>query len=221
MNKLLAICIALLSCSFSTSAQNVNWSSAGDNGPHLLYLQAGYDFGMTAQLGYGYRLSTFRPLLLNIDLSLPMGHDRFDDLKVRYGGQLQLFETGGFAVTARAYGNFRRYQTELVRMAGFGAELSTVAGYYGRRWHVAGEFGFDKAITTHLKHSDVMRSDFPGIRDGWYIPSGGHYFYGMQGGLRVGKGLDVSLRMGFTNAEGRDEDAILPYYAQLGIAKWW
>jgi hypothetical protein len=27
-----------------------------------------------------------------------------------------------------------------------------------------------------------MRSYFPRIRDGWYIPSGGHFYYGIQAG---------------------------------------
>ena len=31
--------------------------------------------------------------------------------------------------------------------------MGVTAGYYQRKWFVAGEAGFDKAIVTHFKHS--------------------------------------------------------------------
>jgi hypothetical protein len=92
-----------------------------------------------------------------------------------------------------------------------------LAGYYKPTWHAAGEFGFDKSITSHLKHSDIMRTNYPEIRDGWYIPSGGHYYYGIQAGKSLGEYLDLSLRLGATNAQDDDENAVLPYYLQLGL----
>ena len=57
-------------------------------------------------------------------------------------------------------------------------DFSAVAGYYDPDWHAAVEFGFDKAVATQLTHSDVMKQfGFAGIRDGWYVPTGGHFYY--------------------------------------------
>jgi hypothetical protein len=106
----------------------------------------------------------------------------------------------------------------MVRVVSFGSDFAVVAGYYRPSWYAAGELGFDKSVTSYLKHSDIMRTYvFPGIKDGWYIPSGGNYYYGIQAGKTLGESLDLSLRLGATSAEDNDEDAVLPYYLQLGL----
>ncbi len=217
MKQILALVLFCFAFAQSSTGQNINWPTYSNQSPHSIYLNFGYDFGLTAQIGYAHRLNTQRPIALSIDFSVPMGDQLFDDHKVRFGGQMEVVSLGDFSATARAYGTFRRYQNELVRMAGFGADLSAVAGIYRPNWHLAGEFGFDKSITTHLKHTPQMRDDFPRIQDGWYIPSGGHFYYGLQTGVQIGDALNLSLRAGLTNAEGADEDALLPYYAQLGL----
>jgi hypothetical protein len=146
-----------------------------------------------------------------------MGGDLLDDFKLRLGVQSELVRSAGFSATLRAQSSLRRYENALVRIASFGADFAAVSGYYAQGWYAAGEFGFDKSITSHLKHSSLMKSYFPGIRDGWYIPSGGHFYYGVQGGASLGSSLDLTLRAGATNAQGSDEDAVLPWYAQLGL----
>ena len=215
MKYLLAIFI-IFSMSFSY-AQNVNWSSFQDGSKSLIYLNTGYDFGLTTQVGYGHQIDLLRPTLLTLDYSSPMGENLVDDFKVRFGGQVSIYEMGNFTFSAKVYGVFRRHQTKLVRMVGFGSELSALVGYYKPTWHLAGELGFDKSIVTHLKHSDVMRENFSKISDGWFIPSGGHFFYGIQGSKTIGNRFELSLRAGATNAQFKDEDALLPYYTQLGL----
>lgn len=142
-----------------------------------------------------------------------------DDFKARIGGQIEVLEIGGFSLSASIMGNFRRYESALVRISSFGAELSAVAGYYTPGWYLAGELGFDKSIISNLKHSDIMKDSFNEINDGWYIPSGGHYIYGVQAGKRLGRSMEITLRAGLTNAQGGHLDALLPYYAQIGIIK--
>ncbi len=130
---------------------------------------------------------------------------------------MQVVEVGGFSATVRILANLRRYQATLVRIVSFGSDFALLAGYYKPTWHAAGEFGFDKSITSYLKHSDVMKANFPGIRDGWYIPTGGHYYYGIQAGKTIGESFDLSLRLGATNAQDNDDNEFLPYYLQLGL----
>lgn len=200
-----------------TFSQNLNWLSKNETNKSLAYLNFGYDFGITTQVGYGHKLDVFRPILLTADYSFPMGKNLMDDFKVRLGGQILIIEKGNFGLSAKVYGIFRRHETSFVRMASFGSEMAVIAGYYKPTWHIAGEFGFDKSINTHLKHSELMRENFPSIKDGWYIPSGGHYFYGIQGSKTIGEHYEISLRVGGTNAQGKDENTLLPYYAQLGF----
>ncbi len=214
--KYLITILAMMSVSFSY-AQNINWSSIQEDQKHLSYLNFAYDFGVTTQVGYGRQLDLFRPFLLTADYSFPMGKNLVDDFKVRLGGQVSIYELNNFTFSAKLLGLFRRHQTNFVSMASFGTEMSALLGYYKPTWHIAGEFGFDKSILTRLKHMELIRENFPAISDGWFIPSGGHFFYGLQGSKTIGNRFDLSLRVGATNAQSKEEDALLPYYAQLGL----
>ena len=115
-----------------------------------MYLNFGYEYGVTTQLGCARKINASLPLLLTLDYSTPKGKDVFDDFKVRIGAQAPLYTHGNFNFTAKVYGNFRRHQTRFVRMASFGSEITGLIGYYKSSWHFAGEFGFDKSITTHF-----------------------------------------------------------------------
>jgi len=198
-------------------SQNINWRSLREDQQNVVQFSVGYDFGATAQLGFGRSLTIIKPVILGLDYSFPMGSDLVDDFKVRFGAQIEIVEIDGFSATIKISSIFRRYQGELVTIESFGSDLGLLAGYYKPTWFMAGEFGFDKSITSHLRHTEIMRANFPGIQDGWYIPSGGHYYYGIQAGKTIGESVDVSLRVGATDAQGKDEDAVLPVYLQLGL----
>jgi hypothetical protein len=212
--KLMLVVVALANAGYS---QNVNWRSLREDQPNIIRFNFGYDYGVTAQLGYNRLFTMIRPVVVGLDLSVPMGNVLLDDFKVRLGGQMEIVDLDGFSAAIKISSVFRRYQTQLVRIASFGSDFGLVAGYYSPSWYAAGEFGFDKSITSYLKHSDVMKAYFPGIKDGWYIPSGGNYYYGIQGGKTIGDSFDLSLRLGATTAQDHDENAVLPYYAQLGL----
>jgi len=53
-----------------------------------------------------------------------MGDNLHDDHKARIGGQMLAYQKDKFDVSAKAYGNFRRHETSLVRMASFGSNYS-------------------------------------------------------------------------------------------------
>ncbi len=198
-------------------SQNINWRSLREDQRSYIQFNVGYDFGVTAQLGYSRSFTLIKPVMMGVDISIPMGSNLIDDFKVRLGGQIEVVEIQGFSASVKIMSNFRRYQTQLVRIVSFGSDFALVTGYYSSTWHAAGEIGFDKAITSHLKHSDMMRNYFPAIKDGWYIPTGGHFYYGIQGSKTIGESFDLSLRLGATKAQFHDEDAVLPYYLQLGL----
>ena len=199
-------------------AQNINWRSLDVEKRNSVYVNFGYDYGMTAQLGYGRFFDAFKPIFVNVDYSIPMGKDLFDDAKLRCGGQIEVFEKNGFSASLKILGVARKYQNDLVKIKNFGGEISVTAGYYKTTWHIAGEFGFDKSIVSLLEHKDLMKTNYPDIKDGWYIPCGGNYFYGIQASKTIKKRFDISTRIGGTNAQGNDENSMLPYYAQIGLS---
>jgi hypothetical protein len=218
MKTIGAILLLVMAVAEATYSQNVNWRSLREDQQNVVQLNFGYDYGVTAQLSYSRSLVIIKPVLLGLDYSFPMGKDLLDDFRIRLGGQVEIVDMGGFSATLKIMSNFRRYENDMVRVVSFGSDFAVVAGYYRPSWYAAGELGFDKSVTSYLKHSDIMRTYvFPGIKDGWYIPSGGNYYYGIQAGKTLGESLDLSLRLGATSAEDNDEDAVLPYYLQLGL----
>lgn len=217
MKNILTAIALVAALAQSMVAQTVNWKALHGDQQNIMQLNLGYDFGVTAQAGYGRKFDFIRPVVVGLDFSLPMGNVLLDDFKLRLGAQVEVVEIGAFSASVKILSNFRRFENEMVRIVSFGSEFGAVAGYYTESWSAAGEFGFDKSIVSHLKHSDIMREFFPAIRDGWYIPSGGNFYYGVQGSKTIGESLDITLRVGATKGQPKDEDAVLPYYLQLGL----
>jgi len=199
------------------NAQTTNWQAFESSNKSTIYYNMGYDFAMTARLGYGHKINAKNPILIITDLTIPMGNDLIDDLKFRIGGQMQILRKNNIGVTATLYAIVRRHQTSLVKQIGFGSETALAIGYYKPKWHVATELGFDKSIITHLKHSDLMSDNYPGIRDAWYTDAGGHFYYGIQASRKINTRMKIDLRLGKTNAQGDHMNALLPVYFQLGI----
>jgi hypothetical protein len=196
-------------------AQNINWRSIQTDQNHIISLQTGFDYGFTTGIGYGYRLKTPKPILLNVEYSFPAGDHPFDDFKTRIGGQMEVFQFNGFSATVKAYCPFRRFENRQTRLVNFGGEFSGVVGYYKPKWFISGEFGLDKAIITHIKQSEEARKNGPSLQNGWYIPTGGNYFYGLQSGFSFGKN-DISLKAGRIVSQGFKTRPLIPFYAELG-----
>ena len=199
----------------SSFAQNINWKNLQPSQKHIVNLNLGFDNATVVGIGYGYRLTTKMPLVLNIEYSMPFGDNTFDDHKTKIGGQLNVVHAGNFFTTVKAYGVIRRYENDLTRMINFGSEFSATAGVYTSKWFVAGEFGFDKAITTQLTHSDLMKEYNPGVQSGWYIPNGGNFIYGLQTGYSF-KGNDLYVKLGKTKTQDLKTTSMIPWYFQLG-----
>jgi hypothetical protein len=209
---LLAVLCIISASSFS---QVVNWNQQAPSPRHMITLRAGLEHGAIVGIGYGYYVHTSMPLLLSIDFSVPLGENPFDDFKTRIGGQLNVIHAGNFHATANAYGVIRRYENDFASLFNFGSEFSLTTGYYRNHWLIAAEFGFDKAIVTHVRHGNIVRENNPSVKDGWYIPTGGNFFYGLQGGLSF-KSNVLYARLGKIVAQDFKTEPYLPYYVQLG-----
>ena len=153
--------------SFSTAfGQTINWNSLRLEHRHIVNVNAGWDYGTTLGLGYGRKVKTALPLIVGAELSLPAGHDLVDDFKVKFGGQARIFRYKNLLASLKVYGLFRRYESDFGRFVNFGSEFSSAIGYYRPRWYAAAEFGFDKSIVTHIRHSSLMEEYYPDIQHG-------------------------------------------------------
>ena len=219
MKKIFIQIAFLFFCIGSVYSQDVNWRWLNEKNPNLVQLKIGYDFGVTTQLGYSRSVKFVKPALLTVDYSFPMGKTIFDDYKIRYGFQTELVELGNFIASVNLLGNFKKQDTELVKMYNLGIEPSILIGYYKPSWHTALEFGIIKPLTSNLNHSEIVKENYPTIQDGWYKAPGGYFNYGFQCSKTIGASFDISFRMGLTKAFGDDKDAMIPNYTQLGIRK--
>ncbi len=201
----------------SVNAQTINWANMREVNRHIINANLGLEDGVIYGLGYGYHFKTrLFPVVANIEYSFPSGNKIFDDFKTKTGVQISLIEFHNFQFSAKINGVFRRYENDLVQLINFGSDMSGIIGYYRRKWFIAGEIGFDKAIVTHFKHSLVYKEQFPGVVDGWYEPAtGGNFYYGLQTGVSI-KQHDIYLKAGKIITQDFKTKPMVPFYAQLG-----
>lgn len=219
MNKLKIIIsfIAFVFCIQKVNAQIINWNTVG-NTKHILNANFGLDYSVSYGIGYGYKLNTKLPIVINANFSMPSGETLLDDFKTNIGGQILLLNKSNFRGAAAIHGIYRRHETELVRLQNFGSEVKGTFGYYKSKWFVAAEAGFDKAIVTHFKHSQEFREDvYAEVVDGWYEPAtGGNFSCGLQTGYSFKK-TDLTLSVGKVISQDFKTAPLLPFYANLGL----
>jgi hypothetical protein len=197
-------------------AQTINWMSLTEENKCIVNANTGIEYGMIYGIGLGYSLKAKLPTVLQISYSLPSGKKITDDFKTKIGGKIRVFKMKHFLICADVHGIFRRYENEFVRLINFGSDVAAVAGYYKSSWFVAGEIGFDKAIYTNFRHSQVYKSNFQQVLDGWYKPAtGGNFYYGVQTGISF-KQHDFSMRMGLLLTQDFKTTPSAPFYGLLG-----
>ena len=201
----------------SVNAQTINWASMKEGNKHIVNANLGLDNGVIYGLGYGYHFKTrLFPTVANFEYSFPSGNMIFDDFKTKIGVQISWIEFNNFQFSTKLHGVFRRYENDLVRLVNFGSDLSGIVGYYRLKWFVAIEFGFDKAIVTNFKHSEIYINQYPGVVDGWYEPAtGGNFYYGLQTGFSF-KQHDIYLKAGKIITQDFKTAPMVSLYAQVG-----
>ena len=110
----------------------------------------------------------------------------------------------------------RGTENSIYRGFNFGADFTGTAGVYRHGWFIAGEFGFDKAVITHVKHSEWYRTYFyADAKDGWYLTGGGTFHYGFNAGVGLGP-FEISGRFGWLRTEDLNE-LTPPLFGSLGV----
>ena len=154
------------------------------------------------------------------DVTLPWAGLDASDYQVRVGGLAPIVGTRRWRLAGTLAPTVRGTNNEIGRMTSVGADLGLQGGYYAQHWFVAGEFGFDWAVTTHIAHSDLYRETvYEGARDGWYATPGGNIRAGLQAGASFGR-HDLVLRAGKMVDVG-GAPPMLPFYATLTLDTRW
>ncbi|WP_337045137.1 hypothetical protein [Emticicia sp. 17c] len=212
----LILALSLLSVN-SINAQTLNWASLQKQHRHIANINIGLEYGVTVGITYGYQLKTSLPVVIAAEYSMPSGKTISDDFKTKIGGQIRWVRVNDFNLSTRIQGVFRRFENNYVTLANFGTDVSGVIGYYKPKWFLAGETGFDKAIVTHFKHTELMNENFA-AKNGWYVPAtGGNFYYGMQAGFSW-RSHDLSLKVGKVISQDFRTKPLLPFYAQIGYS---
>lgn len=198
------------------NSQVINWGSLKSGDRHMINVNAGYDYGLVFGAGYGYQIHVLVPAVLQVEYSFPSGKNIIDDFKSKIGIRIRFLRVNNFQFAGNIQGVYRRNQNDFVRIQNFGSDLSAHIGYYRRHWLVAGEIGFDKAIITHLKHSNYYKEIYPEVEDGWFgPPTGGNFRYGLVGGVSMGQ-HDITIKAGRMLVQDFRSKPTIPLYGQLG-----
>lgn len=201
------------------SAQVINWKNISKQNKHLLHVNVGAEYGVTAGLGYHHLIPVRSfPLWIGGEFSTPAGKKPADDFKVRLGAQIRIAAFNNFQFSAKLQGISRRFQNQSVTLFNFGSDFAGTLGYYRKHWFCGAEAGFDKAIVTNFKHSEWYKKNiYSNVQDGWYEPAtGGNFYYGLQGGYSMKK-IDITLKAGKLLQQDFKSQPLLPFYGQLGV----
>jgi len=182
-----------------------------------VYTTFGLDPALVTSVGYGrvIRLSG-HDVQLTGDVGVVAAGMDTRDFRARLGTQTSLLRWRSLHLAGSATFITRGTDNMIYRGLNFGADVSGSLGVYRRRWFAAGEFGKDKAIITHVTHSDWYRTYYyPDARDGWYLDAGGTYHYGLAGGFAL-SGVEFAGRFGWRRTEDFNE-LLPPMYASVGV----
>lgn len=202
-------------------AQEVNLATLADAPANKVYLRTGAEWAFIAGLGYARTLPVGgRQLLLFGEATAPWASFDTSDYQLRAGALMPVVGWGGWKLAASLAPTLRGTKNDVARMTAFGFNAGATGGYYARHFFLAGEFGFDYALTTHVTNSELYRDNvYPGARDGWYVNPGGNYRLGGQAGASFGR-YDLVVRAGELR-EMMGAQPMFPFYATVALVTSW
>jgi hypothetical protein len=218
MKTTLSFAIGLLLCLFVVRDAAAQWNLARlDAGRNRVFATVGIDPAIITSLGYARVVPVAGH---NIQFAgeagvVAAGVDA-RDFQARLEMQSSIVKWKSVQVGGSA--TFITRGTENVIYSGlnFGADFTGSAGVYREGWFTAAQFGFDKAVVTHIKHSDWYRDNFyADAKDGWYLNAGGTFHYGLVSGITIGN-AELVAQAGFLRTE-KFNDLTPPMYASMGL----
>jgi len=216
----LALGLSLLAAA-PAHAQEVNLAQLDEGAANRIYVRTGAEWAFVAGVGYARSVSVARhPVLVVGELSAPWVAANTSDYQARVGVLAPIVGWGRLKLAGSLEPTVRGTHNDLARMTGLGVDAGLTGGYYTRGWFVAGEFGLDYTLTTHITQSQLYRDTvYAGARDGWYINPGGNYRLGVQAGLSFAR-FDVVLRGGMLR-DMKGDVPMFPFYGTVALVTAW
>jgi hypothetical protein len=182
-----------------------------------VYTQVGLDPALMTSIGYGRVLRVIgHDFQLAGEAAVVASGRDISDARARITTTTSLLRWGSVHLTGSASAVARHTDNAIYRAVSIGADATASLGFYRPGWFVAGEFGKDKSIVTHVKHTDLYRETFyENAKDGWYLDAGGYYRYGFAGGFAIGP-VEIAGRAGWQKTEDWNE-MTTPNYVSLGV----
>jgi hypothetical protein len=183
---------------------------------HQVYVTFGLDPALVSSVGYARVVPWLdREWQFGAEVGVVAAEFDMRDFRARLSARTTVVRWRSVHLVGSAAFITRGTENSIYRALNLGADVTGALGLYRRRWFVAGEFGRDKAIITHITHSDWYREHFyPDAKDGWYLDAGGTYHYGVASGMTIGR-TELALRAGWQRTEDFN-DLVPPMYASLG-----
>lgn len=188
-----------------------------ENRPNRVYVAYGLDPAFVGSVGYARVVRVKgHGLQLAGEAGVAAAHVDTRDFRVRLGVHTSLTHWRSLHLTGAATAITRGTDNVIFRGLNFGADLTGTIGVYRRGWFAAGDFGKDKAVITHITHSDWYRTHhYADAKDGWYLDAGGTWHYGVAAGMTLGR-LEMAGRFGWQRTEDYN-DATPPMYVSVGV----
>ena len=218
MNRIQNFMMGLVLVATLAQEAGAQWNVARfGSAPNSTYTVFGLDPSVVASLGYA-RVVAIKGhyVQMYIDGALAGGELDMHDFRARLGVQTSILRWRSVHLTGSAAFLTRGTENSLYDGFNFGADFTGSLGVYRRGWFSAAEFGFDKAIITHITHSNWYRTYYyADAKDGWYLTGGGTFHYGLAAGIPLGR-VEVVGRFGWTQTEDFN-DLTPPMYGSLGV----
>lgn len=216
MTRVLRCVVALMISAVVARVAAAQWNVARfDMGKNRVYTAFGLDPALVTTVGYGRVVPVFgHQFQLAGDVGIGAAGLDVSDFRARLQANTSIVHWRSLHLTGSASFITRGTENSIYRGLNFGADFTATGGVYRPGWFVAGEFGFDKAVITHITQSDWYRNFYPGAKDGWYLDAGGTFHYGLTGGIAIGR-VELVGRVGLQRTEDFNELAP-PGYVRLG-----
>ncbi len=191
-----------------------------DDADNHVYASGGWSSAPDVELGYGRRLfAGARRLDLEGELAAPIFLlPELDSFRVEPSARLALAEYGKWKLAGRFGLPIQTGSNQTFRFLSFGARATASAGYFARGGFASLEVGYLETLSTYVAATDRARQVYPGIRDGFYAPSGGYFDAALAGGVTLGRGWEIGLRLGYRTSAALNPPPLVPYVGELGVS---
>src|SRR4051812_35324978 len=112
--KIIAISVLSLFSFTNIFSQTINWENLKNEQKHILNVNAGWEYSFVYGIGYGYKLETKTPIIIEATYSFPSGETIFDDFKTKIGGQINFYHINNFHFSGSIHASYRRIENPLV-----------------------------------------------------------------------------------------------------------